>query len=50
MSVQTVNAKCGINEAIFEYKGAIQREIINLNEEQIKIIKLFGHGCEKYYV
>ena len=39
-----------INEAIFEFKGAIQREVINLNEEQIKIIKLFGQGCEKYYI
>jgi len=39
-----------INEAIFEFKGAIQREVINLNDEQIKIIKLLGHECEKYYV
>ena len=39
-----------INEAIFEFKGAIQREIINLNYEQIKIIKLLGQECEKYYV
>jgi transposase len=38
-----------INEAIIELKGAIHREIINLNEEQIKIIKLFGQECEKYY-
>jgi hypothetical protein len=30
-------------------KGAIHREIINLNDEQIKIIKLFGQECEKYY-
>ena len=37
-----------INEAIIELKGSIHREIINLNEEQI--IKLFGHGCEKYYI
>jgi transposase len=39
-----------INEAIFEFKGAIQREVINLNDEQIKIIKLLGQECEKYYV
>jgi transposase len=39
-----------INEAIIELKGSIHREIINLNEEQIKIIKLFGQGCEKYYI
>ena len=39
-----------INEAIIELKGSIHREIINLNEEQIKIIKLFGQGCEKYYL
>jgi transposase len=39
-----------INEAIVELKGAIHREIININEEQRKIIKLFGPGCEKYYV
>jgi len=39
-----------INEAIFEFKGAIQREIINLNDEHIKIIKLLGKECEKYYV
>jgi len=32
-----------INEGIFEFKGAIQREVINLNDEQIKIIKLLGH-------
>jgi transposase len=38
-----------INEAIIELKGAIHREIINLNDEQIKIIKLFGQECEKYY-
>jgi hypothetical protein len=28
----------------------IQREVINLNDEQIKIIKLLGKECEKYYV
>ena len=39
-----------INEAIVELKGAIHREVININEEQRKIIKLFGPGCEKYYV
>jgi transposase len=39
-----------INEAIFEFKGAIQREIINLNNEKIKIIKLIGQECEKCYV
>lgn len=39
-----------INEAVIEVKGVIHREIINLNDEQIKIIKLFGLGCEKYYV
>jgi transposase len=39
-----------INEAIFEFKGVIQREVINLNDEQIKIIKLLGKECEKYYV
>lgn len=32
------------------FKGTIQREVINLNEEQIKIIKLLGHDCEKYYI
>jgi len=31
-------------------KGSIHRKVINLNEEQIKIIKLFGMGCEKYYI
>lgn len=39
-----------INEAIIELKGAIHREIININGEQRKIIKLFGPGCEKYYI
>ena len=39
-----------INEAIIEMKGSIHRKVINLNEEQIKIIKLFGMGCEKYYI
>jgi transposase len=39
-----------INEAIIELKGIIHREVINLNEEQIKIIKLLGRGCEKYYI
>jgi len=39
-----------INEAIIELKGIIYREVINLNEEQIKIIKLLGRGCEKYYI
>lgn len=39
-----------INEAVFEFKGSIQREVINLNDEQIKIIKLLGQECEKYYV
>jgi transposase len=39
-----------INEAIVELKGAIYREIININEEQRKIIKLFGPRCEKFYV
>jgi transposase len=38
-----------INEAIIELKDSVHREIINLNEEQRKIIKLFGLGCEKYY-
>lgn len=39
-----------INEAIIELKGSVHREVINLNEEQIKIIKLFGLGCEKCYI
>jgi len=39
-----------INEAIIELNGSIHREIININDEQLKIIKLFGPGCEKYYV
>jgi hypothetical protein len=37
-------------EAIFEFKGVIQREVNNLNDEQIKITKLLGKECEKYYV
>jgi len=39
-----------LNEAIFEFKGAIQREVIYLNDDQLKIIKLLGQECEKYYV
>jgi hypothetical protein len=39
-----------INQAIIELKGIIHREDINLNEEQIKIIKLLGQGCEKYCI
>lgn len=39
-----------INEAIIEMKGSIHREIININDEQRKIIKLLGPECEKYYV
>ena len=39
-----------INEAIFEFKGTIQQEVINLNDEHIKILKLLGKECEKYYV
>jgi len=39
-----------INEAIIELKDSVHREIININEEQMKIIKLFGQGCEKYYI
>ena len=31
-------------------KGSVHQEVINLNEEQIKIIKLLGLGCEKYYI
>jgi len=39
-----------INEAIVELQGSIHREIININDEQMKVIKLFGSGCEKYYI
>jgi len=39
-----------INEAIIELKDSVHSEIINLNDEQRKIIKLFGHGCEKFYI
>jgi hypothetical protein len=39
-----------INEAIIELKDSVHREIINVNEEQRKIIKLFGEGYEKYYI
>jgi transposase len=39
-----------INEAVIELKDSVHREIININEEQRKIIKLFGPGCEKYYI
>jgi len=42
--------RLNFREVRFEFKGAIQREIINLNDEQIKIIKLLGQECEKYYV
>jgi hypothetical protein len=38
-----------INEAIIESKGTIHREIINIDEEQDHIIRLFGAKCEKYY-
>jgi transposase len=38
-----------INEAIFELKDSVHREIINLDEEQRKIIRLFGQRCEKFY-
>ena len=38
-----------INKAIIELKGAIHREIVNLNDGQIKIINLIGQECEKYY-
>ena len=39
-----------INEAVLELKESIHREMINLKEEQRKIIKLFGSRCEKYYI
>jgi len=39
-----------INEAIVKLQGSIHREIININDEQMKVIKLFGQGCEKYYI
>jgi transposase len=39
-----------INEVIIESKGLIRRQVTNINDEQIKIIKLLGHGCEKYYI
>jgi transposase len=39
-----------INEAIIELKGSVRREIINVNDEQRKIVELFGQGCEKYYI
>ena len=39
-----------INEAVLELKGSIHREMINIKDEQRKIIKLFGPGCEKYYI
>jgi transposase len=38
-----------INEAIIELKKSIHREIINIDDEQKKIVKLFGQECEKYY-
>jgi transposase len=38
-----------INEAIIELKGTIHHEIINIDEEQDRIIRLFGAKCEKYY-
>jgi transposase len=38
-----------INVAVIELMDSVHREIININEEQKKIIKLFGQGCEKYY-
>ncbi len=38
-----------INEAIIESRGTIHREIINIDEEQDRIIRLFGAKCEKYY-
>ena len=38
-----------INEAIIELKGAIHREIINIDPEQERIINLFAPKCEKYY-
>jgi transposase len=34
-----------INEAVIELKDSVHREIININEEQRKIIKLFGPEC-----
>jgi len=38
-----------INEAIIELKKTIHREIINIDAEQERIIKLFGPKCENYY-
>ena len=38
-----------INEAIIELKGTIHREIINIDAEQERIIKLFGPKCQNYY-
>ena len=38
-----------INEAIIESRGTIHREIINIDQEQDRIIRLFGAKCEKYY-
>jgi len=39
-----------INEAVIELKDSVRREIINVNDEQRKIVELFGQECEKYYI
>ncbi len=39
-----------INEVVLDIGGAIHRQVSRINDEQMKIIKLFGPSCEKYYI
>ena len=47
-----VNPECrfrNINEAIIELKGSIHREIANLKDSMMIVIRVLGNECEKYY-
>ncbi len=39
-----------INEVVVDMGRSIHRQVSRINDEQMKIIKLFGPSCEKYYI
>jgi transposase len=39
-----------INEVVVDLGESIHRQVSRINYEQMKIIKLFGPSCEKYYI
>jgi hypothetical protein len=39
-----------INEVVVDMGRSIHRQVSHINDEQRKIIKLFGPSCEKYYI